>query len=422
MLSWECRGAHRDRLAKALESLRRVRMSDGDQQLDDEVLHEICGISATDEGYSAELAADLRRVVTLTQTSQTRHNGQLEHAIALLTSALGRLPKHHLTHLPFGYDGPRVQSCGWVDREGIETAAKQIAGLLWSDASPDMVAVSVANATTESVRLSLINQQEYDAWHPGMASGSGWRRAVKATPYGLTKGRLLCGDGQNSSKPATSPVAVTQPPKQQSSLSIISALCDDANYCLQLLGDLRRAYELMSATGRRMSGGGEEWHFDNPSDGDQYQDAEHRVESVKQQLPEPLARLIDWGRSQFLDLPDSDFPFSVRATSGVKEDIAAEYELAVRRVLTALITASSRPGATGGTPQSPIENPRLRAIESLLQPLVRVDVGILNLGVHLQRLRTENPHGFVNALPDGKLTSAQAVSYTHLTLPTNREV
>lgn len=310
-------------------------MSDGEAKLSDEVLHEICRISPTDDGYSDELVHDLRGVLELAERPQARNNGQLQYAIALLTSVLARLPKHHLTHLPFGYDGPRIQSTGWIDREDTEAAAKQIVGLLWTEASPDMVAVAISNAFSEAVRLSLVKEHDYDAWRPGMASGSGWRSAVTATPYGLSKARGMRGVQSKPLPAQRAPVSPPNPTPQPADAELTS-LCDDANYCLQALGDLRRDYETMAATGRRMTGGGEDWHFDNPADEHQHRDASSGVKDAVTRLPEPLAKVLAWGASKGVDVPSERFPFDARATSGVLAEIAAEYELAVRNILGAL--------------------------------------------------------------------------------------
>jgi hypothetical protein len=80
-----------------------------------------------------------------------------------------------------------------MERDALEQVAKQIVGLIWHDVNPDVVASDVTRCASEAIRLGFMEQQEYDAWRPGMRSGSGWRSAVTATPYGMTKARV-CSD------------------------------------------------------------------------------------------------------------------------------------------------------------------------------------------------------------------------------------
>lgn len=137
----------------------------------------------------------------------------------------------------------------------------------------------------------------------------------------------------------------------------LTALLDDANYCLMVLGDMRRHYETMASTGRRMVGGGEDWHFDNPSDQHQHHDAASRVEEARKRLPEPLGRVIAWGASKSVEVPTEQFPFDARATSGVLADIAAEYELAIRSIMTA-VTLEQATRAVGINAKSPPQPPQ----------------------------------------------------------------
>lgn len=121
-----------------------------------------------------------------------------------MTAAVAKLPQFNPRHLPFGYDGPTIRSHGWIERETLERLAKQIAGLQWADTEPDAVANEVANAVSESVKLGFLDEKDYDAWQPGMASGSGWRSALSATPYGVTKARSACNGA--GGKPKVAPI------------------------------------------------------------------------------------------------------------------------------------------------------------------------------------------------------------------------
>lgn len=166
-------------------------MIDGAITLTDETLLEIIRVSADHKELTPELFADLRAARSLVGQRQSCHDTRLEHGLALLTSALGRLSPHNLRHYPFGHSGPTIQSDGWVDRDTVEKVAHQIAGLMWSDALAARVAIDIQHGLTQALTLSFIEQVDYDAWQPGMASGSGWRAALSATPYGVTKARAL---------------------------------------------------------------------------------------------------------------------------------------------------------------------------------------------------------------------------------------
>jgi len=177
-------------------------MSDDMSILSDETLHQICRVSKEDLDSMPALGEELRLARRLISASQVWLNGRLEHAITLLASAMGRLKQYNPTHLPFGYQGPTITSCGWIERNDLELITKQIVGLTWLNSTPDHVACAVGEAITKAVNLSLIEQKEYDAWRPGMASGSGWRAVVSATPYGVAKARTLTkkdGDAQPES-------------------------------------------------------------------------------------------------------------------------------------------------------------------------------------------------------------------------------
>jgi len=147
-------------------------MSDGAMSLSDETLQEICGVSPQDLEVIPALMDELRVVRQLVPSPGSREVGRMEHALTMLASAIGRMPRHNLTHLPFGYQGPTVTSYGWVDRRRLESVAKQIVGLLWIDCEPKLVDGVVGPAFTRAVNQGMIEEKEYDAWRPGMASGS----------------------------------------------------------------------------------------------------------------------------------------------------------------------------------------------------------------------------------------------------------
>ncbi|MEW6199138.1 MAG: hypothetical protein AB1601_10830 [Planctomycetota bacterium] len=165
-------------------------------RLTDDDLLKICGIGHDDTELTPEHIAELHRVACLIGPRYVGTGASLELALSLLASVLGSFPRHNPTHLPFGYQGPTIKSHGWLDCDILERTGKQIVGLLWADCAPDTVALRVEHAISEAVRLGFLEETRYDAWRPGMPSGSGWRVALAATTYGVAKAR-----------PATAPTA-----------------------------------------------------------------------------------------------------------------------------------------------------------------------------------------------------------------------
>lgn len=189
--------------------------------LSDATLLQICRVDADNTNIAPEWLADLRLVVSLAESAYAQKASALEGAMALLASLLGQLPEHNPVHLPFGYDGPTIRSRGWLDRQTLELVGQQVVGLVWNQSDPEAVSSAVHEAISKSLRLGFMEQEEYDAWRPGMPSGSGWRSAVKATLYGATRARYLtdatgCGTTQRAQAgkavvPATMPSVKTEP-------------------------------------------------------------------------------------------------------------------------------------------------------------------------------------------------------------------
>lgn len=169
-------------------------------RLTDDDLLKICGIAHDNTELTAEHIAELRRVACLIGPRYVGTGASVELALSLLASVLGSFPRHNPTHLPFGYQGPTIKSHGWLDRDALERTAKQIVGLMCADCSPDRVAFWVEHAISEAIRLGFMEEKQYDAWRPGMRSGSGWRSAVMATPYGTTKARA-CSETAPPARP-----------------------------------------------------------------------------------------------------------------------------------------------------------------------------------------------------------------------------
>lgn len=164
----------------------------------------ICGIVEDDPELTTEHMADLRRVACLIGSQHVGAGARLELAMSLLASVLGGFPRHNPTHLPFGYQGPTIKSNGWLDRDILERTGKQIVGLLWDDCTPETVASRVEQAISEAARLGFLEELRYDAWRPGMPSGSGWRVALAATPYGIM--RVRAADNGESMMPSRTKV------------------------------------------------------------------------------------------------------------------------------------------------------------------------------------------------------------------------
>jgi hypothetical protein len=143
-------------------------MADDVSILSDETLLQICRASQEDLEAMPALGDELRLARLLIPPPRSRHDGRLEHAVTLLASAMGRMKQYNPTHLPFGFQGPTITSCGWIDRDDFELIAKQIVGLTWLNSNADDVACVVGHAISKAANLSLIEQKEYDAWRPGM--------------------------------------------------------------------------------------------------------------------------------------------------------------------------------------------------------------------------------------------------------------
>lgn len=157
--------------------------------LSDETLLQVCRATLEDAESMPEWMDELRWVPRLIQPR--RHVSHLSSAVTLLAFLLGELPRHNPVHLPFGYAGPQMRSAKWIDLDTLDRIGKQIVGLVLHDLDPEKVAFEVQYAIAQASQLGFIEQKDYDAWRPGMASGSGWRSAVMATPYGLAKARSL---------------------------------------------------------------------------------------------------------------------------------------------------------------------------------------------------------------------------------------
>lgn len=159
--------------------------------LSQEILMDVCRFRRCDEDVTAALLDDLLQVVSLLGVRWPPREGRAEHAVALLAAVLTSHRRCNPTHLPFGYSGPVIQSKGWMDRDDLGAVAMQIAGLCCEYGDPDSIAVGTRKAIQQALGVGFLQEKQYDAWRPGMASGSGWRSALSPTPYGIQKARSL---------------------------------------------------------------------------------------------------------------------------------------------------------------------------------------------------------------------------------------
>jgi len=176
----------------------------------DELLLQICQVAIEDVQALREWLDGLRLVPRL--IGHAHKEAHLELAITLLASLLGQVSRHNPVHLPFGFAGPSVQSRHWIDRDTLERIGKQIAGLVCQDHKATHVAFDVTCAINHAVELGFLEQKQYDAWRPGMPSGSGWRTAMMATPYGLARADMLGASimsAHETSPDSTSPKSST---------------------------------------------------------------------------------------------------------------------------------------------------------------------------------------------------------------------
>lgn len=183
-----------------------------DGSLPDDVLLQICRLPADDPQVTPQWLSRIRLVARLLGDRRLSRHTRLEAAMTLLASALGQLTQFNPTHLPFGYEGPQTRSRDWMERRTLERVGKQVVGLAWRHDSAEAVATAVECAVSESVRLGFLEQRQYDAWRPGMRSGSGWRWAVMATPYGVARANMLAENADGQTPPVGAPQVVASVP------------------------------------------------------------------------------------------------------------------------------------------------------------------------------------------------------------------
>jgi hypothetical protein len=176
-----------------------------------EVLLEACRLSKEDPYLTEEALADLTRAVRLTsQGADACDRGLLAQAVTLLTAALSHVPRFKAAHLPLGTCGSPTRSRPWVALERLKFMSTQMVGLYVTAWDIEHVRNAAQNAVADAASLGLLEQRVYDAWMPGMVSGSGWTMAVAATPLGIVRARQAAGTWASPAMtdiPSTGPTA-----------------------------------------------------------------------------------------------------------------------------------------------------------------------------------------------------------------------
>jgi len=188
---------------------------------------------------------------------------------------------------------------------------------------------------------STIVSLNHAIWSEETKSGNGGPHV--GNPDTPSKPALVADDG----------VAVRQAKRSGNGPEVLDALLEDANYCLMVLGDMRRDYGIMEAASRRMEGGGEDWHFADHRDESDHGEARGRIESNMRALPERLTGVLNWGLQHGIETTDSqDMLTNDKMTYGLKADACGDCERDVRAVMNAILVEQTREriaGARTGT-------------------------------------------------------------------------
>jgi hypothetical protein len=191
-------------------------------------------------------------------------------------------------------------------------------------------------------------------WEEETKSGSGgpsqsqqMAEAGGAETQDAAKGTIASSSGPTRTA-ANGGVEAQQAEVRTNGAEALNALLEDANYCLMALGDMRQDYLTMAAAESRMEGGGEDWHFADDHDKSNYREAKRRVDSRMRVLPEQLLGVLNWGLQHGMDVARNlGWLISDKASSGVKADDCARYELDVRAVTNAILVEQTRERGAG---------------------------------------------------------------------------
>lgn len=197
---------------------------------------------------------------------------------------------------------------------------------------------------------SAIVSLNHAIWEEETKSGMGKLGAAQEAE-GVVNKATASSDPQTADVPRESGVAGGLRGTSAEPVLSIDALLEDANYCLMVLGDMRRDYGILAAVERRMEGGGEDWHFADDRDKSDYREAKRQIDSNMRVLPERLTRVFNWGLQHGIDVAENlDLLTTAKASRAVKADICGAYELDVRAVINAVLVEQTKEqvGEAGG--------------------------------------------------------------------------
>ncbi|MBM4094249.1 MAG: hypothetical protein FJ276_33300 [Planctomycetes bacterium] len=136
-------------------------------------------------GLPAEPAADERRFFQLATLLIQRGGVETDAAAAVaLAEAVSRAGGQNVESLPFGYEGPRVEHEGWLRREDLTRWLTQLGRMVAGDR---FNADSARLAVEYALREYWLRSERFDAWRPGMRSGSGWTEVVQPQAAGIAR-------------------------------------------------------------------------------------------------------------------------------------------------------------------------------------------------------------------------------------------
>ncbi|MCL2647110.1 MAG: hypothetical protein FWD61_08910 [Phycisphaerales bacterium] len=146
-------------------------------------LLELCKLPAD----TSEDVRELLRLAALLLEKSTAGQHP-EAAVTLVAAAMGQIVGCCVVSLPFGYSGPRVEHQGWIKRDNLEAMVAQLWGII---AGGKFHAELVPYTIDKAKQAYWLREDNYDAWRPGMESGTGWTKVVQAQPVGIVRAREL---------------------------------------------------------------------------------------------------------------------------------------------------------------------------------------------------------------------------------------
>jgi hypothetical protein len=161
-------------------------------------------------GLPAEPAANVRKsfdmAVQLIQRS--RDDGDAAAAVALAT-AVARAGGQNVQSLPFGYEGPGVEHEGWLRREDLTRWLTQLGSLV---AGGRFNADSARLAVEYALREYWLRAERFDAWRPGMPSGSGWTDVIQPQAAGIARATQMAAEPASWPPVQVTPAAIAPAP------------------------------------------------------------------------------------------------------------------------------------------------------------------------------------------------------------------